>query len=130
MRRRPPVSTRTDTLFPYTTLFRSIVCLSRGGGNLPQRHARQTMIAEQLFRHEQNLLRAFWIVLDTAALHSELTSIIDRPETMAGGRRYIKTEPITVARDDERRVVSAGVWTRTSMWGRDVEKKKTNEIQK
>src|SRR3546814_18702577 len=26
MRRRPPRSTRTDTLFPYTTLFRS-VCL-------------------------------------------------------------------------------------------------------
>src|SRR3546814_4087577 len=24
MRRRPPISTRTDTLFPYTTLFRSI----------------------------------------------------------------------------------------------------------
>src|SRR3546814_4029842 len=24
MRRRPPKSTRTDTLFPYTTLFRSI----------------------------------------------------------------------------------------------------------
>src|SRR3546814_4435358 len=23
MRRRPPISTRTDTLFPYTTLFRS-----------------------------------------------------------------------------------------------------------
>src|SRR3546814_4999838 len=29
MIRRPPRSTRTDTLFPYTTLFRSIV-----GGNL------------------------------------------------------------------------------------------------
>src|SRR3546814_8203038 len=25
MKRRPPRSTRTDTLFPYTTLFRSIV---------------------------------------------------------------------------------------------------------
>src|SRR3546814_15929774 len=25
MRRRPPRSTRTDTLFPYTTLFRSMV---------------------------------------------------------------------------------------------------------
>src|SRR3546814_1821449 len=24
MRRRPPISTRTDTLFPYTTLFRSL----------------------------------------------------------------------------------------------------------
>src|SRR3546814_10169861 len=26
MRRRPPRSTRTDTLFPYTTLFRSHAC--------------------------------------------------------------------------------------------------------
>src|SRR3546814_8312850 len=26
MRRRPPRSTRTDTLFPYTTLFRSAHC--------------------------------------------------------------------------------------------------------
>src|SRR3546814_3448096 len=25
MRRRPPISTRTDTLFPYTTLFRSCI---------------------------------------------------------------------------------------------------------
>src|SRR3546814_19061725 len=30
MIRRPPISTRTDTLFPYTTLFRSL---------LPLRHA-------------------------------------------------------------------------------------------
>src|SRR3546814_6136598 len=27
MIRRPPSSTRTDTLFPYTTLFRSLICL-------------------------------------------------------------------------------------------------------
>src|SRR3546814_13998719 len=30
MRRRPPRSTRTDTLFPYTTLFRSITLKLRG----------------------------------------------------------------------------------------------------
>src|SRR3546814_5315851 len=30
MIRRPPRSTRTDTLFPYTTLFRSIVALVDG----------------------------------------------------------------------------------------------------
>src|SRR3546814_14296954 len=30
MIRRPPISTRTDTLFPYTTLFRSSVLASRG----------------------------------------------------------------------------------------------------
>src|SRR3546814_3674544 len=29
MIRRPPRSTRTDTLFPYTTLFRSLVALDR-----------------------------------------------------------------------------------------------------
>src|SRR3546814_4387450 len=30
MIRRPPRSTRTDTLFPYTTLFRSLVGMDRG----------------------------------------------------------------------------------------------------
>src|SRR3546814_947576 len=30
MIRRPPRSTRTDTLFPYTTLFRSFACRLRG----------------------------------------------------------------------------------------------------
>src|SRR3546814_14542735 len=31
MIRRPPRSTRTDTLFPYTTLFRSLPYMSKGG---------------------------------------------------------------------------------------------------
>src|SRR3546814_6940570 len=43
MRRRPPRSTRTDTLFPYTTLFRSrfdsVEALARRA-NLPQRALR------------------------------------------------------------------------------------------
>src|SRR3546814_12863317 len=34
MIRRPPRSTRTDTLFPYTTLFRS-QARTRAGGSLP-----------------------------------------------------------------------------------------------
>src|SRR3546814_7662541 len=32
MIRRPPRSTRTDTLFPYTTLFRSDACIIEVGG--------------------------------------------------------------------------------------------------
>src|SRR3546814_15586486 len=32
MIRRPPRSTRTDTLFPYTTLFRSVSAPPPGGG--------------------------------------------------------------------------------------------------
>src|SRR3546814_6678180 len=35
MIRRPPRSTRTDTLFPYTTLFRSVRALGGGPGILP-----------------------------------------------------------------------------------------------
>src|SRR3546814_12900845 len=33
MKRRPPRSTRTDTLFPYTTLFRSLVLMGDPGRN-------------------------------------------------------------------------------------------------
>src|SRR3546814_3577245 len=32
MIRRPPRSTRTDTLFPYTTLFRSLACAAGAAG--------------------------------------------------------------------------------------------------
>src|SRR3546814_5369105 len=36
MIRRPPISTRTDTLFPYTTLFRSVRARPRVAGQLDQ----------------------------------------------------------------------------------------------
>src|SRR3546814_4856959 len=38
MIRRPPISTRTDTLFPYTTLFRSTFRALRKSGCLHCRH--------------------------------------------------------------------------------------------
>src|SRR3546814_11997081 len=44
MIRRPPRSTRTDTLFPYTTLFRSFrsaVHRQRRAGALPRPHRRR-----------------------------------------------------------------------------------------
>src|SRR3546814_14551396 len=36
MIRRPPRSTRTDTLFPYTTLFRSVPFPPAGGRSIPR----------------------------------------------------------------------------------------------
>src|SRR3546814_1585826 len=39
MIRRPPRSTRTDTLFPYTTLFRSGRCTRRQGGAVAARRS-------------------------------------------------------------------------------------------
>src|SRR3546814_19444702 len=62
MIRRPPRSTRTDTLFPYTTLFRSFAFVTkrfgtRDGGGLPGtgfgcrfRRGRKTMTAGTLTR--------------------------------------------------------------------------------
>src|SRR3546814_5054769 len=38
MIRRPPRSTRTDTLFPYTTLFRSVFVVQRNVAGAQQEH--------------------------------------------------------------------------------------------
>src|SRR3546814_3012152 len=45
MRRRPPRSTRTDTLFPYTTLFRSLVVPARVAVDRFREHGRQAAAA-------------------------------------------------------------------------------------
>src|SRR3546814_11751844 len=46
MIRRPPRSTRTDTLFPYTTLFRSCRRAARRSVRLPVAEIPRTEIAE------------------------------------------------------------------------------------
>src|SRR3546814_17843813 len=38
MIRRPPISTRTDTLFPYTTLFRSVLVVMATAGDAENAH--------------------------------------------------------------------------------------------
>src|SRR3546814_10548968 len=50
MFRRPPSSTRTDTLFPYTTLFRSLVARPfavGGDGGDPDRARRRAVIVRR-----------------------------------------------------------------------------------
>src|SRR3546814_15751017 len=49
MIRRPPRSTRTDTLFPYTTLFRSLALLARQQPRQFGRHIVE-QLAGQAFR--------------------------------------------------------------------------------
>src|SRR3546814_12788273 len=48
MIRRPPRSTRTDTLFPYTTLFRSGTGCTNPGGVCPDLRPYQTTNEERL----------------------------------------------------------------------------------
>src|SRR3546814_3568493 len=81
MIRRPPRSTRTDTLFPYTTLFRSLAHMLIG-----QRHDKAAQLPGLQFvaqraqprfmgRHRRNLLRS--LTLDRSEEHtSELQSLM------------------------------------------------------
>src|SRR3546814_10303685 len=50
--RRPPSSTRTDTLFPYTTLFRSGRHPTRRGRISTHRRRDQTQVGSYLMMHE------------------------------------------------------------------------------
>src|SRR3546814_10367540 len=99
MIRRPPRSTRTDTLFPYTTLFRSV-----GGGDADADHrlglsARRPQIHE--LRRHVDILYFAWVrekigkdsetvtlpggVTDVAALIRWLSSLSDgHAEALAG----------------------------------------------
>src|SRR3546814_4221059 len=53
MIRRPPRSTRTDTLFPYTTLFRSL-----GSENLHEaKHIKQSDVIPQLYNPIMKTIR-------------------------------------------------------------------------
>src|SRR3546814_18076195 len=51
---RPPRSTRTDTLFPYTTLFRSLVQLGHKLGISERRALGRRFAAAVEHRHEQD----------------------------------------------------------------------------
>src|SRR3546814_4624369 len=71
MIRRPPRSTRTDTLFPYTTLFRSVRCAGQCGGTaachagFPARRSRRWqpgMRSEEHTSELQSLMRISYAV--------------------------------------------------------------------
>src|SRR3546814_8193354 len=61
MRRRPPRSTRTDTLFPYTTLFRSVFELAFDVGQQARcadaEQVRLHPLDAQLFLHQHEVLQ-------------------------------------------------------------------------
>src|SRR3546814_16948162 len=96
MIRRPPRSTRTDTLFPYTTLFRSDI-LDVGNGAVDQlvigRRQREApqLVAARLARAEQ-LGREIVVVREHAAIF-----VTERDDHRAGVRRKIDDHPVIIA---------------------------------
>src|SRR3546814_17949147 len=93
MRRRPPISTRTDTLFPDTTLFRSpvgllpnAVGLARRGESIQGNEVLRTLLAEllQVERFEDLTVPFQCVATDIDAVREEWFStgpLIDRKST-------------------------------------------------
>src|SRR3546814_16363364 len=110
MIRRPPRSTRTDTLFPYTTLFRSgdFSALDRDVEVLPDKHALagKVEVAHSLAGHGD----------------SSLGKGRDGPRSMAAPRRIARGPPLSghlrvqATRSEERRVGKECVSTCRSRW--------------
>src|SRR3546814_17904767 len=79
MIRRPPRSTRTDTLFPYTTLFRS-----RREGNILEEPAPQMRVAVGIDRPKQDKIRIAG--LDGRLVEQGAGFVTQNPHLEAGKR--------------------------------------------
>src|SRR3546814_12840712 len=90
MIRRPPRSTRTDTLFPYTTLFRSIEFeqveseIVDGVGRSFERILKRLEVRAAIGIEDDRL------AVDQRAVHLELRGRLDhRPEAVEIGRAHV-----------------------------------------
>src|SRR3546814_18654018 len=125
MIRRPPRSTRTDTLFPYTTLFRSgqssFFCLSVGGHILLARHD-EAAICDRMLRFHP------WIIFSVGVRQAHpvfavaIVKIIDRDlcrpafEVIVDAAEIAVVHPGPIHRSEERRVGKECVSTVRSRW--------------
>src|SRR3546814_17143151 len=73
MIRRPPRSTRTDTLFPYTTLFRSVELVGHRRGEVVT-HTTDLVVNATGFRPNLDMLRE---------IRLELDDIVEAPRRLA-----------------------------------------------
>src|SRR3546814_13360242 len=61
MIRRPPRSTRTDTLFPYTTLFRSLVDIDLAAGDRARQLAQLKALVDEIAPGARVIPHAEWL---------------------------------------------------------------------
>src|SRR3546814_19382410 len=99
MRRRPPRSTRTDTLFPYTTLFRSPVrCLRFEGFERLDREIQtivRTIFAQEPMARELRSKEGDPVLIDEMLLRSLLSDChapsATAPPAVRQSRRQMKS---------------------------------------
>src|SRR3546814_18913807 len=123
MIRRPPGSTRTDTLFPYTTLFRS-----EGLADADQRaagaHAHHQRIGHAALQLRQDLGAQDLPVLFDVVFGLELARR-EIPRLRAQAPGFVeRAVDVEVARSEERRVGKECGSTCRSRWSPEHSKKK------
>src|SRR3546814_17148757 len=120
MIRRPPRSTRTDTLFPYTTLFRS----ARSSAALPHGLRRRRLQPENEGA-EQVGIRTGGSEgnADAASTFYDARSDLEQPQAQGGKLRACQSS----GRSEERRVGKECVSTCRSRWSPYHKKKKKQE---
>src|SRR3546814_14819944 len=120
--RRPPRSTRTDTLFPYTTLFRSLsIGQLRAVDAFPLRrdHPREVAIGDA----ERDRIPG-------VNLHQRLLPMARQAGAEAGPGHGVPVIAVTPGRSEERRVGKGCVSTCRSRGSPDHSKKKKKERKK
>src|SRR3546814_1168218 len=122
MIRRPPRSTRTDTLFPYTTLFRSFAFVTkrfgtRDGGGLPGtgfgcrfRRGRKTMTAGTLNRADIAARINQQIGLSRHESATIVESILSHKSDALAGGPNVRSEEHTSELHSLMRTLTAGVF--------------------
>src|SRR3546814_19472243 len=109
MIRRPPRSTRTDTLFPYTTLFRSRYHREVAGETARHAVERQAIEAAlaRVDREIANLVAAIAGGLNNPSVKARLDEMEEERAVFAA--ESAQTAPATIHRSEERRVGKTGV---------------------
>src|SRR3546814_19800018 len=115
MIRRPPRSTRTDTLFPYTTLFRSSAIPPRRAADSPPRSQAHHRPARFQAQHILALAVVIAAVIEArhpqahftplAALEAQPV-IVDRPRQRLAAHQHLRitTEERPIGREGVRKV--------------------------
>src|SRR3546814_13702449 len=89
MIRRPPRSTRTDTLFPYTTLFRSDAGTQRGDQGADLRGREHAVEARALDVEDFSAQRQHRLVLAVAALLGRAAGRVTLDDEQLAERRVL-----------------------------------------
>src|SRR3546814_15302407 len=137
MIRRPPRSTRTDTLCPYTTLFRSTVGAREVAQHIGARVGRGSIGELARERGASGQGRADGIEIDEVharqrvAVHGlQPAQLVDQPELRRGSRlRRAAAQDTPARRQDRTRVVSGKGRAREGVSGFAAEQVKTTKVK-